>query len=727
MHVWSKATKILEAEAFAATVDNTGQAEFFFQSAGAESFIANRRELDRFGGVTGEPESALGVGYGDQSLPAVFGRNQDHRPPDDPTLTFDLALHSASGSTLLFSLNTRATFSMEGEKYDPNDFYIEDHRTSNFFTAYRLADANTGSGGLAPYADYAFAVSGNSYTTHYEGGYYITNPETGDDDLEYFYWDEFGSHQFVGVSALTFNTTPFLVSYRFDTQIDGTRPASRDDPTMLPYHIEGSNIFYQYVDMDAPNQPARVALDDTPVGTSVVIDRPADQLGVLWINSASSTSFRLSLASIDSAGVVARTFKADIAASSLEGIPTLGDMTVLGAAAATDGGIVAVIENAGDPYLARFDRGLHLLGEVAAIEGGRWSGRTPEHVTQTDIVHLPDGGFVLGLSLEADPIAGGADHRLLVQRYDANGVAVDRSIGIAADGGWFNLADMGDGRLNLAWTDSGGTWSEILDTRTNGVTLTGSGEADTLVGTALSDTLEGGLGDDKLAGGGGNDWLRGGEGIDLLVGGDGGDRLFGGEGRDVARYDKASVVDLLDRSLNRGEAQGDVLYSIEQLRGSFEADTFYGSSQADIFEGRGGDDTLLGRSGNDRLYGGEGNDALRGNHGNDTLSGGGGNDTFVFNTPLNETTNIDDIVDFSVAEDTINPSNNVFTTLPLGALAAHAFSIGTVAPDAQVRIFYNSTTGATFFDADGNGDGEAVQFATLSAGLELTNSDFWII
>ena len=65
-----------------------------------------------------------------------------------------------------------------------------------------------------------------------------------------------------------------------------------------------------------------------------------------------------------------------------------------------------------------------------------------------------------------------------------------------------------------------------------------------------------------------------------------------------------------------------------------------------------------------------------------------------------------------------------FTGIGLGALAANAFVIGSAATTADHRIIYDATTGALFYDADGDGAGAAMQFATLGAGLALTNADF---
>ena len=81
----------------------------------------------------------------------------------------------------------------------------------------------------------------------------------------------------------------------------------------------------------------------------------------------------------------------------------------------------------------------------------------------------------------------------------------------------------------------------------------------------------------------------------------------------------------------------------------------------------------------------------------------------------------------TVGLDKIYLDNAVFGVLADGALAAGAFRSGTAAADADDRIIYNSATGALFYDADGNGAGAAVQFATLSTGLALSASDFLVI
>ncbi len=43
------------------------------------------------------------------------------------------------------------------------------------------------------------------------------------------------------------------------------------------------------------------------------------------------------------------------------------------------------------------------------------------------------------------------------------------------------------------------------------------------------------------------------------------------------------------------------------------------------------------------------------------------------------------------------------------------------------HVIYNPATGALIYDADGNGAGAAVQFATLAHNLALTNADFFLV
>jgi serralysin len=53
--------------------------------------------------------------------------------------------------------------------------------------------------------------------------------------------------------------------------------------------------------------------------------------------------------------------------------------------------------------------------------------------------------------------------------------------------------------------------------------------------------------------------------------------------------------------------------------------------------------------------------------------------------------------------------------------------MGSAAGDADDRVVYNNATGQLFYDADGNGAGAAVLFATLQGHPALAASDFTVI
>ncbi|MBA1158008.1 cadherin domain-containing protein [Microvirga mediterraneensis] len=159
-----------------------------------------------------------------------------------------------------------------------------------------------------------------------------------------------------------------------------------------------------------------------------------------------------------------------------------------------------------------------------------------------------------------------------------------------------------------------------------------------------------------------------------------------------------------------------------------------GTADADVLIGDTGDDTLSGLAGNDRLYGLEGNDVLKGGAGNDTLEGGAGGDIFVFDIKLSKTNklnkkqNLDKITDFVVADDTIHLAKSVFSKIAKkGVLKKGEFYVGSAAHDRDDHVIYNKKTGALFYDKDGTGVAEAIQFATVTKNLKMTNGDFLVV
>lgn len=304
---------------------------------------------------------------------------------------------------------------------------------------------------------------------------------------------------------------------------------------------------------------------------------------------------------------------------------------------------------------------------------------------------------------------------------------------------------------------------------------TGSNYADVIFGDSGANFLAGRAGNDRIEGNEGADIIRGGTGNDILTGGDGTDDIRGGDGNDtITDYSFDGSVDVInggagdDQLFNEQIESGgswdggdgiDTLHltgenmdnytidlgapsflilgtsfrSIENLFTSIGDDTITGSGGgnildggrgADVIRGMGGNDTVAGGEDNDVLYGNGGADALRGGRGADTLFGGSGADRFVFElTPNGE---VDTLADMTTGVDKIVLSAAAFGFASAGPLAASAFVIGTAAADADDRIIYDTATGSIFFDADGNGAGASVQFATVALSANLNLGDFLV-
>lgn len=295
--------------------------------------------------------------------------------------------------------------------------------------------------------------------------------------------------------------------------------------------------------------------------------------------------------------------------------------------------------------------------------------------------------------------------------------------------------------------------------------IVGSGFNDTLIGTAGANVIEGGEGDDTLAGR------------------QGADRLIGGGGIDTASYGSSTSVrvDLTNNNNTGGEAEGDFLSGIENIKGSPLDDTLIGSAGANIINGGKGDDLLSGRAGadtlngdggfdtatynassgavtvnlvtgtglggdaegdelnsiehligsskNDTLIGNAGANRLAGGLGNDTLTGNAGADSFVFNSEPG-TTNTDTLTDFTIGSDVIELSKSIYSALQSGSTpgslsaASFRYSSNPSTSGGLGEIVYNATTGTLAYDADGAGSGAARQFAKVSTFLALSASDF---
>jgi len=252
--------------------------------------------------------------------------------------------------------------------------------------------------------------------------------------------------------------------------------------------------------------------------------------------------------------------------------------------------------------------------------------------------------------------------------------------------------------------------------------LRGLEGGDHLQGQGGNDTLEGGGGSDNLIGREGDDTLRGELGDDSLSGGIGADTMIGGEGNDHYYI----VDDANDVVIEFGGEGNDTVWSGVSwtLTAGADVETLRAISEA------GGDPiNLTGNANGNVVIGNSGSNVIAGGDGNDFLTGLGGRDQFLFDTALNAATNIDNVTDFNVAEDTIQLDDDIFTSglTANNSVASSQFVIGAAALDAGDRIIYNSGTGAVYYDSDGTGAAAQIQFARLSPGLALTNFDFLVV
>ncbi len=247
-----------------------------------------------------------------------------------------------------------------------------------------------------------------------------------------------------------------------------------------------------------------------------------------------------------------------------------------------------------------------------------------------------------------------------------------------------------------------------------------------IVNTATSgnDILLGTIGNDYLSGLAGNDTLFGLDGNDTLDGGTGADVMKGGNGDDTYIVD--NVGDVVVAGTDAG-GNDTVKSSVSYTLPRNVENLILTGAKAINGTGNVSNNVLTGNSGDNKLSGGNGNDTLNGGLGNDTLTGGVGLNVFLFNTKLSAN-NIDKITDFVVADDKIYLDHAIFSKLTqTGILNVANFKIGTVAADSNDYLIYNPKTGALFYDSDGNGSNAAVQFATLSLNLAMTNTDFFVI
>lgn len=214
--------------------------------------------------------------------------------------------------------------------------------------------------------------------------------------------------------------------------------------------------------------------------------------------------------------------------------------------------------------------------------------------------------LVFGSRLD-DDLAGGDSFDLLAGGTGADHLAGGAGNDILAGGRGADLLEGGDGFDLIAYSGS----DAAVQIDLSAATASGGDAAgdvfsgiEGVTGSAFGDALTGDAQTQILAGLGGDD---------LLIGGGGADLLDGGAGTDTVSYATAASAVRADLKVGRGllgEADGDVLVSIETLVGSGFDDILQGNAAVNLLSGGDGDDVLRGRGGGDELDGGAGFDIV---------------------------------------------------------------------------------------------------------------------
>jgi len=347
------------------------------------------------------------------------------------------------------------------------------------------------------------------------------------------------------------------------------------------------------------------------------------------------------------------------------------------------------LESSGEGYdrvLASVDYVLAAGSEIEKLTTSDNFATTPIDLTGNEL-----GQYLFG-NAGANSLdgAGGADVMVGLggdDRYYID-MALDRVIEAAGEGYDRVLAA-------VSWTLQAGSQVEKITTidnlATTAINLTGNNLSQYIFGNAGANILDGGGGGDVLVGLGGDDRYIIRDSADRVI-----EEAAGGNDRVLAG---ASFV------LQPGSAV-ETLSTIDNLA-----------------------TTAIDLAGNEMgqyLFGNAGANVLDGKLGNDILIGFGGADTFAFTT-LPGASNVDRIVDFASGEDKIALRAFIYNALPVGALNADSFHVGSAAHDADDRIIYDSATGDLYYDQDGIGGHAPVLFARLDGHPSLSASDFAVI
>jgi Ca2+-binding RTX toxin-like protein len=459
------------------------------------------------------------------------------------------------------------------------------------------------------------------------------------------------------------------------------------------------------------------AFDATPAANSGASNMPAHDSFTYTLTNGGTATVSLTIAGLDSDDSLFGTGGND----SLFGgvgrdiIGGLGGDDILSGGAGVANVMIGGMGN--DTYIVQ------VAGDTLVEQAGEGTDRVLTALASYSILNRPNIENLTGLAATGQSLTGNDGDNVIISDGGNDQLFGGLGHDVLASFGGNDVLSGGTGAANEM---VGGTGNDTYIVQAVGDTLVElAGEGTDTVQTTLSsftllDNFENlffiGSGDFSGTGNTAANTIVGGAGNDHLAGGAGAaNQLVGGAGNDTY------VVTVAGDSII--ELAGGGTDTVETALASYQL----GAANVENLTGTSGAGQILaGSAGDNAITGAGGNDLLNGGLGADTLAGNGGADYFLFDSALGGG-NVDTITDFTSGSDRILLDNAVFSALSEGGLPPTAFVIGTAALDADDRIIYDSATGNLFYDADGNGAGAAVQFATLSGHPILTANDFGVI
>jgi Ca2+-binding RTX toxin-like protein len=207
---------------------------------------------------------------------------------------------------------------------------------------------------------------------------------------------------------------------------------------------------------------------------------------------------------------------------------------------------------------------------------------------------------------------------------------------------------------------------------------------------------------------------------------------------DQMKY-KVAKIEVSQNKVNKifnGEFEAKLFKGDDKIKGSTADDMLYGFKGNDTVTGRGGEDTIYGGKGKDTLYGGTdadtiyggaGKDSLHGEDGANTLYGGGGKDAFTFDAALMPGNNAH-IADYKSGKDVIELDKGAFSGIGgKGNLSKSKFFLADEYNGEKKAVIYDKDSGGLSYSKGGGDIGNAVDFGSVTAGLDLSHKDFLVV